>query len=300
MLKLSLSFLALAILFASVADFRGQSQQPPNIPKPITNQQTNNAKNSQPKSSEQIKPAENVTPAIPVPPSDDLRKEPASDAKNIGDNGTEFWPILHGYRIKITDSLLATFTLLLVFIGAWQGGHLRATVKAILSGDRPYIYPGVFDTTRLLPYGPNAVYPLSSKVPFPEIDWSFMNVGKTPGVIKEIRGELFLGSDLPKRPTFTYSAVLTAELIAREGQQTDLMTFPFNRNLTLDEIDAIGVGHSRFCFFGYIKYADAFQRLHTKGFAFRVRVHPRDHAEPVGGRKYNYSKSQKIPRRYNT
>ena len=99
-----------------------------------------------------------------------------------------------------------------------------------------------------------------------------MNVSKTPGVIKEIRGELFLGSDLPKRPTFTYSAVLTAELIAREGQQTDLMTFPFNRNLTLDEIDAIGVGHSQFCFFGYMNMPTLFSACTRKdlpsGFAF--------------------------------
>ncbi len=78
------------------------------------------------------------------------------------------------------------------------------------------------------------------------------------------------------------------------------MTFRFNRNLTLDEIDAIGSGHQQFRFFGYIKYTDNFRRLHIKGFAFRVHIEPRDRAEPVGGRKYNYCKSQKIPRRYDT
>jgi hypothetical protein len=281
-------------------DLSAQSQQPPQIPKPISDQQTDSSGNSQSETSKQIKSTENTVSPVPITPTDGLQKESDANRDKIGENGTEFWPTFYGYRIKITDSLLAAFTLLLFFIGAWQGGHLRATVKAFISGERPYIYPGVFRTGGLLPTGAHAVYPLSPGVPFPQIEWSFMNVGKTPGVIKEVRGELFLGSDLPRKPTFTYSRILPAELIAREGQETDPMVFPFNRNLTLDEINAIGVGHIRFGFFGYIKYADSFRRLHTKGFAFRVRVHPHEHAEPIGGRKYNYSKSRKVPRRYDT
>jgi hypothetical protein len=146
----------------------------------------------------------------------------------------------------------------------------------------------------------HAVYPLSLGVPFPEIDWTFMNVGKSPGIIKEIRGELFLGESLPRLPTFTYSELLNLEFVARPDKETAPIVFPFNRNLTLTEIHEIGVGTTQFCFFGYVKYTDSFQFLHTKGFAFRVHIHPRNLAVPVGGRQYNYSKSEKIPRKYST
>jgi hypothetical protein len=269
----------IALLLAAVSDSSGQSKQPPQTPGIQTDQQSNNSGKSTPKSNDQINHSANPTTTIPIAPSSDLQKETTGQNSQGDKDGTEFWPTFLGYRIKITDSLLAAFTLLLVFIGAWQGGHLRATVKSFIRGERPYIYPGVFNTSRLLPSRAHAVYPLSPDVPFPEIDWAFMNVGKSPGIIKEIRGELFLGTKLPRRPTFTYSKPLNAELVARADKETDLITFPFNRNLTVTEINEIGVGTTQFCFFGYVKYTDSFRSLHTKGFAFRIYIRPHDRAE---------------------
>ena len=43
------------------------------------------------------------------------------------EEGTEYWTIL-GHKLKITDSVLALFTLILVIIGWWQGKQLKATV----------------------------------------------------------------------------------------------------------------------------------------------------------------------------
>jgi hypothetical protein len=223
----------------------------------------------------------------------------AQELSSQAPEGNEFWPPFLGYRLKITDSLLALFTLLLVIVGGWQGYQLRRTVQASITGERAQIYPGPFNTSKLLPSGAHAEYPLADGVPPPIIDWTFMNVGKSPGIIREVRGELVLDR-LPWRRRFTYSKVVPAELIVREGQQTDDISFPFNRNLTVDEINYLGVGTVQFCFFGYVKYTDTFHQLHTKAFAFRIYTRPRDRAQPIGGRRCNYTKTQRTPRKYDT
>ena len=294
-------WIAVAIFFGCLLIGVARSQQPPQTPGVQTNQQSNGTIEGQTKPDEQTDRSPNPATIIPIVPPPSLDKKTSQCCSQGAEEASEYWPFpFLGRRLKITDSLLALFTFFLVAIGAWQGSHLRATVEAIVSGERPYIYPGRFVTGALLPSGAHAIYPLAANVPFPEIEWAFMNVGKTPGIIKEIRGELFLGTRFPRRPTFTYSHIVSAEWITRGGQETDPIVFPFNRNLTLDEINGVGTGAIRFRFFGYVKYADSFRRLHTKGFEFVVRVHPRNRAEPMGGRRYNYSKSQKIPRRYDT
>ena len=224
----------------------------------------------------------------------------AQELPSQAPQGTEFWPPFLGYRLKITDSLLALFTLLLVIVGAWQAYQLRRTVQSRITGERAQIYPGPLNTSKLVPSGAHAVYPLADGVPPPIIEWAFMNVGKSPGIIREVRGELTLASRLPWRRRFTYSEVLPVELIVREGQQTDDIPFPFNRNLTVDEINYLGVGTVQFCFFGYVKYTDTFHQLHTKAFAFRIYTRPRDRAQPIGGSRYNYTKTQRTPRKYDT
>ena len=224
----------------------------------------------------------------------------AQELPSQAPQGTEFWPPFLGYRLKITDSLLALFTLLLVIVGGWQASQLRRTVQSRITAERPQIHPGPFNTSKLRPSGALAAHPLADEVPPPIIDWTFMNVGKSPGIIREVRGELILAPRLPWRRRFTYSEVLPAELIVRGGQQTDDISFPFNRKLTLQEIDLLGVGTVQFCFFGYVKYTDAFRQLHTKAFAFRIYTRPRDRAQPIGGSRYNYTKTQRTPRKYDT
>src|SRR5262249_4321789 len=220
----------------------------------------------------------------------------AQELSSQAPQGTEFWPPFLGYRLKITDSLLALFTLLLVIVGAWQAYQLRRTVQASITGERAQIYPGPFKTSRLLPSTAYAANPLAEGVPPPILEGTFMNVGRSPGVIREVRGELVLDR-LPWWRRFRYSKALPAELVLREGTQTDDIPFPFNRNLTLDEINLVGVGTVQFCFFGYVKYTDTFHQLHTKAFAFRIR---RNQAQPIGGRRYNYTKTQRTPRKYDT
>jgi hypothetical protein len=65
------------------------------------------------------------------------------------------------------------------------------------------------------------------------------------------------------------------------------------------EIDEFGVGARPIFVFGYVKYADAFGLLHTKGFCFLNRLN-KPPIELAGGPSYNYSRSEKIPNEYAT
>jgi hypothetical protein len=84
-----------------------------------------------------------------------------TDHQNGGaEEGTEYWPPLLGVRLKITDSLLALFTLLLVVVGGAQSRLLKKTISdtaaaastanrtardAIAAANRPWLAVEVSD-----------------------------------------------------------------------------------------------------------------------------------------------------------
>jgi hypothetical protein len=65
--------------------------------------------------------ADNAAPGLPSVGSKSSGGEGQPKAKHGEDEGTEFWPAFYGYRLKITDTLVAAFTALLFFatIALW-------------------------------------------------------------------------------------------------------------------------------------------------------------------------------------
>jgi hypothetical protein len=194
---------------------------------------------------------------------------------------------------------LAIIAALQLFVFGYQGFQLKRTVDATVAGERPYLYPDHPNYTRFLPSGAKAVYPTAKGVPVPNIEIIFANVGRTSGIIKEMRAEIVLDV-LPTVPTFTYSQVRRrGEIIVRSDTITSPTVIEYSRNLTRDEIDEFAVGTRPIFLFGYVKYADAFGFLHTKGFCFQNRLN-KPPIELAGGRSYNYSRSERIPDEYAT
>jgi hypothetical protein len=206
--------------------------------------------------------------------------------------GTEYLSV-KGFKFKITDGLLALFTLFLVFVGTWQGWHLRKTVESFEVGERPYIYPSAPEL------GPITRLYITPPAP-PFVALKFGNFGKTIAIIRTIRGELVLGT-LPRTRNYSYSPLRAGYVVARPDQETEQYSFNFSRLLTPDDTKNIVTAALEFHFFGEVTYTDIFSRIHEKAFAFRLEYHPgRDIAEchPAGGRGYNYIKSRKAPKEY--
>lgn len=62
---------------------------------------------------------EHLKPHVIGPSGPIAQQQGTGDANKSNDQGTEFWTIF-GHRLKITDTLLAAFTFLLVLVGAGQ------------------------------------------------------------------------------------------------------------------------------------------------------------------------------------
>lgn len=199
--------------------------------------------------------------------------------------------------------LLVIFMGLFVVVGAGQGivfaiqaKRLRETAQVFMSGECACIYPTEPNGGLLLPSGVHAQYPENPGVPLPAITCEFMNIGRSAGIIKEIRGELFLGIQLPREPMYSYSQVKRGDIVVRTEENTVEQRFEYNRNFTTVEIELIKERKIGVLFFGYVKYADVFGRLHTRGFGYICRG-PKIF-QAWGGNGYNYTRSETAPDQY--
>jgi hypothetical protein len=165
-------WIAIAILFGILFVGNSRSQEPPQTPRVETNQQSNRPG----------EPGRSVAgvAAIPADPTVNLKKESGNCCAHGAEETSEFWPFrLWGHRLKITDSLLALFTFLLVILAAWQGFQLKRTVDSAEKSDRllerAYVTGGpgrrTTDGKTDTHYG---------------IVFTGMNTGKTPAFTKEI------------------------------------------------------------------------------------------------------------------
>jgi hypothetical protein len=105
-----LGFFALAFVLVCLSSASGRSEQTHQVnteQKPeseIKPDQSDNKKSD-------IGPEKPTTPPTIVAPSRERESEPRKEKGD--DEGTEFWPPIHGYRLKVTDTLIAVFTALL-------------------------------------------------------------------------------------------------------------------------------------------------------------------------------------------
>ncbi len=200
---------------------------------------------------------------------------------------------------SVTDWLLAILIVLLVLVGTGQGivfaiqaKRLRETVQSLMSGESAVIHLTGLDASLLLPGSAYADEPERPGVPLPAIACEFINIGKTTAIIKEVRGELFLGAQFPAEPAYAYSKVRRGEIVIRPEKNTVEQLFEYNRNFTKVEIELIKERKANVLFFGYVKYSDVFGRLHTKCFGLMCRS---PNIFQAWGRAYNYTRIETAP-----
>lgn len=100
-------------------------QQAPQIQ---PNQQPKGTTKSQPQSKQQTITADQKSAIEQRDAADNAEGHVNSNADKSAEAANEYWPFyIFGARLKITDSLLAIFTFLLIIVGAVQGGFLYRT-----------------------------------------------------------------------------------------------------------------------------------------------------------------------------
>ncbi len=215
--------------------------------------------------------------------------------------GTEYFPAYCGVRLKITDALLALFTLLLVIIGWRQAVRLKQTIESSIHSERAYLYPADFKA-QFMPTGANTLYyetishgdRTKAGVALPWGEFTIGNLGRTAAIIKSIRSEVFFGEDLPRKRKFTYSARATTDEPLLPEKSFAIQKSEWNRHLTTDEWKAAkdhGYGKGPYFFiFGEIEYEDVFGHAHARGFGMKFMLRT---PYVWGGKQYNYDKSRK-------
>jgi hypothetical protein len=106
--------LALTLLAAFVSDSWGQpSEAPKQTPEVKAEQKLDSGlKPEQPAERNQHTPSPALA-AIPEVLSDGTNRKCGTHCNDGEQEGTEFWPLFFGYRLKVTDTLVAAFTALL-------------------------------------------------------------------------------------------------------------------------------------------------------------------------------------------
>jgi hypothetical protein len=97
------------------------SQVPPKTPQVEPEQQPEGGLKTQDGSTQQPNTSTQPPPSIPEVKSDGADRKRESKTEEGSEQGTEFWPPFRGYRLKVTDTLLAgiTFLLFLAILALW-------------------------------------------------------------------------------------------------------------------------------------------------------------------------------------
>jgi hypothetical protein len=178
------------------------------------------------------------------------------------DEGTEFWPPLFGYRIKVTDSLLVLFTFLL-----WIA--TRNLVLGANDASRRELRAYVFGAPKsLTDIDPNKNI---------RVTFLFMNGGKTPAYSCVQSGDIiFVDHPLPKNFPFPSldepkSKSTIHPNLPFEG--TIIAKNKFTRAQLEETLQAPITGGKRIYVFGRIDYVDAFKAKHWTTFCFSFAGH---------------------------
>ena len=139
-MRLRCLVVALTLLAAFASDSWGQSQEPPKIHQVQVEQQPDRARKSDAEAEAEINKSAELARAIYsfLPRNLDEKANNSPDLAYA--EASEYWTIF-GRRLKITDTLLALFTFILIVVGAWQGIQLKNTVDLsraeFISSHRP-------------------------------------------------------------------------------------------------------------------------------------------------------------------
>lgn len=201
-------------------------------------------------------PSRNITVTIPQPLTIQLNQTTGQAPANAS-QGTEYWPAVWGVRLKITDSLLALFSLLLLIAvcGLWRSTHrswriARSQFDAV---HRPHITVRSFETVGAGPGNENL-----------SVAFFYVNTGDAPAVITEI-GTALTGSENLAGLTFDSRKIVSTTLASGEKGRFQVENFTAYIARPLDDRAAAAAGGAVHLV-GYVRYRDRAGRERETGF----------------------------------
>lgn len=256
------AFIVWVAFLAAYSDTRTYHGQ--ETPRVETNQQAKGAAKSEPVTKEQDQRAEDTLGPSKHLITSDLDKEGSRTGDERAEQGSEYWPFLiFGFRLKVTDSLLAVFTAFLVVIGAYQGWQLLRTV----TGANEIAEANVALESPILVIGR-----MTAAMGFP-IEIAFTNYGRSPAIVVADCLELVCKQALPANPTYPSESVYAHDV---EAVVTTSGSYIVERpdRLTLEEWIEISTGKKALWGYGYVEYLTFLKIRRREGFCVAFRPFP--------------------------
>lgn len=188
------------------------------------------------------------------------------------EEGTEFWPVIHGYRLKITDTLVAGFTALLFIatMALWW-----ATQRLVRGADQTA-------ERQLRAYLGIDKMGFRNETYFAQYEVGFRNFGTTPANNVRIRYDTDLRDADDDRP-FTISPDFQS-YGPLSPTQTVVAMNDENREFDTEEWNSIYNGSRILYLFGEVLYDDCFSR--TRSLKFRLMTEARFDSAKRGQLKF--------------
>jgi hypothetical protein len=138
--------------------------------------------------------------------------------------------------------------------------HKQADVaeKALYIVERPWLYVIVNSDTYIPAHMRRGISVVS-------MSYHFKNAGRTYATVTEIFGYLDIVQEIPSNPGYTGTKLRGIQRI-EVGDSSGSNRVAYERPITDVEFNNIVDGALKVIFFGYVRYRDVFQRLHTTGF----------------------------------
>ena len=180
---------------------------------------------------------------------------------------------------------------------------------ALTVAERPYLVP-TEPKMKLWRYGPPGMPPVNPPEYIGTIQYGLFNMGRTVAFLKEVCVRLIFVEILPDSPSYQAAAespndtdpkIMAGHYPIGPEKPYDCPTYGIGLKLKMrpDTFNDIQSGKLKAFFFGYVRYTDVFDYLHTEGFCFRYTQIGVDQTPSicaiVAGKNYNYSRREKIP-----
>jgi hypothetical protein len=250
-----------------------------------------------------------------LPPLNEGEKAAAEKQERQDKSESDWW------LIKLTG-VLAFIGVLQLVVFALQAFRLNQSVRemkiatkatekaadAAIVASMPVLSPLIVGGI-LHPFRTTAehLYHTDNPVTFnSSVHFVFENFGKTPGMIREVRGDLFLCEmdqfptvDFGQLPVIDYQPIIAGD---SRGQEALMGVAECVKPISLTQTEFTELlspsdnKYRRFAFIGRVIYDDFFDNRHTRRFCIKLRLMDTGLFQLVrGGKAYNHVDRQAIP-----
>ncbi len=197
-------------------------------------------------------PVERAAPAPAAPAPAAITAGEPGEPRHEGEGVTEYWPPIRGYRLKVTDTLIAGFTALLF----WTTWLLWRAIRRLVKNTQRNAERQLRAYLAVVPKTVGGLRPDAVG----KIDCAVKNLGQTPAQKIRLRYNFaVLPNPLPPRHKFAEPSREISSTSALLPRDETVLSFNGEAAFTAQQIEAVSRNEARVYCWGHAEYQDIFK-----------------------------------------